>query len=95
MDFKLIHQMLAQARITWSELASFLKLSAPATADRVRRLEERGVIKGYITLVDPKAVGLRPDCLYRCHSGATRTSHPISATNTRIAFSTGMPPRNW
>lgn len=56
-DFKLIRQMLAQARITWSELASFLKLSAPATADRVRRLEERGVIKGYITLVDPKAVG--------------------------------------
>lgn len=56
-DYKLIRQMLAQARITWSELASILKLSAPATADRVRRLEERGVIKGYITLVDPKAVG--------------------------------------
>lgn len=56
-DFKLIRQMMAQARITWSELASFLKLSAPATADRVRRLEERGVIRGYITLVDPKAVG--------------------------------------
>lgn len=56
-DFKLIRQMMAQARMTWSELATFLKLSAPATADRVRRLEERGVIKGYITLVDPKAVG--------------------------------------
>jgi len=56
-DFKLIRQMMAQARITWSELASLLKLSAPATADRVRRLEERGVIRGYATLVDPKAVG--------------------------------------
>ena len=56
-DFKLIRQMMTQARMTWSELASFLKLSAPAAADRVRRLEERRVIKGYITLIDPKAVG--------------------------------------
>lgn len=56
-DFKLIGQMMSQARMTWAELASFLKLSAPATADRVRRLEERKVIKGYITLVDSKAVG--------------------------------------
>jgi len=32
-----------QGRITWSELAGIL-VSALATADRVRRLEERGVV---------------------------------------------------
>jgi Lrp/AsnC family leucine-responsive transcriptional regulator len=38
-------------------LAATLELSAPATADRVRRLEERGVIQGYSALVNPEAVG--------------------------------------
>jgi Lrp/AsnC family leucine-responsive transcriptional regulator len=33
-----------------------LSLSAPATADRVRRLEERQVITGYAALIDPEAI---------------------------------------
>jgi Lrp/AsnC family transcriptional regulator, leucine-responsive regulatory protein len=48
---------MAQGRITWSELAGILELSAPATAERVRRLEERKIIKGYTALIDPEAVG--------------------------------------
>lgn len=47
---------MAQGRITWSELAGILELSAPATAERVRRLEERKVIKGYTALINPEAV---------------------------------------
>ena len=47
-----------EGRSTWSELAGVLGLSAPAAADRVRRLEERGVIRGYSAVVDPGAVGL-------------------------------------
>jgi len=44
-------------RVCWSDLAQLIGLSAPAVADRVRRLEQRGVIKGYAALVDPAAVG--------------------------------------
>jgi Lrp/AsnC family leucine-responsive transcriptional regulator len=44
-------------RMTWAELAGHLGLSAPASADHVRRLEERGVIRGYAALVDAEAVG--------------------------------------
>jgi Lrp/AsnC family leucine-responsive transcriptional regulator len=44
-------------RATWAELADKLKLSPPAAADRVRRLEERGVIRGYTAVVDAEAVG--------------------------------------
>ncbi|MEM9218065.1 MAG: Lrp/AsnC family transcriptional regulator [Cyanobacteria bacterium P01_F01_bin.150] len=55
-DFKAIQYLMAQGRITWSELAGILELSAPATADRVRRLEERNVIQGYAALVEPKMV---------------------------------------
>ncbi|MGF1498758.1 MAG: Lrp/AsnC family transcriptional regulator [Elainellaceae cyanobacterium] len=56
-DLKVIHHLMVQGRITWSELAGLLELSAPATADRVRRLEERQVITGYAALVNPEFVG--------------------------------------
>jgi Lrp/AsnC family transcriptional regulator, leucine-responsive regulatory protein len=57
LDYKLLQSLMAQGRMTWAELAGFLELSAPAAADRVRRLEERQVIKGYAALVDPEAIG--------------------------------------
>ncbi|MCU0526814.1 MAG: Lrp/AsnC family transcriptional regulator [Elainella sp. Prado103] len=47
---------MAQGRMTWSELATRLELSAPAAADRVRRLEERQVIQGYHAQINPEAV---------------------------------------
>lgn len=56
-DFKVITHLTQQGRITWSELANLLELSAPATADRVRRLEERHVIQGYTALINPEAIG--------------------------------------
>jgi Lrp/AsnC family leucine-responsive transcriptional regulator len=56
-DFKVIQYLMTQGRITWSELATSLGLSAPAAADRVRRLEERGVIQGYTAQVNAEAIG--------------------------------------
>lgn len=56
-DSKAIARLMANARATWAELGALLGLSAPAAADRVRRLEERGVIRGYAALVDPDAIG--------------------------------------
>lgn len=56
-DSKVIKQLMEQARTTWAELGTILGLSAPAAADRVRKLEESGVIKGYCALVDPEAIG--------------------------------------
>jgi Lrp/AsnC family leucine-responsive transcriptional regulator len=56
-DSKVIAALMAQGRMTWAELASLLELSAPATGDRVRRLEDRQVIKGYAALIDPEAIG--------------------------------------
>lgn len=56
-DLKILGRMLVQGRITWADLGSLLGLSAPAAADRVRKLEEKGVIRGYSALIDPKAIG--------------------------------------
>lgn len=44
-------------RMSWSELAGLLGLSSPAAADRVRRLEEQGIIQGYTALINAESVG--------------------------------------
>jgi Lrp/AsnC family leucine-responsive transcriptional regulator len=56
-DLTILAELMARGRMTFSDLAGRLGLSAPATAERVRRLEERGVIKGYAAVVDPESVG--------------------------------------
>lgn len=56
-DYKAVSELMMNARITWADLAGCLGLSSPATAERVHRLEEQGVIKGFTVLVDPEAVG--------------------------------------
>lgn len=58
LDIKTISLLCQRGRMTWAELASQLGLSAPAAADRVKRLEERGVITGYSALLDAEALGL-------------------------------------
>lgn len=56
-DLKIIEQLMRHARTTWAELGALLGLSAPAAADRVRKLEEAGVIKGYAALINPDQIG--------------------------------------
>ncbi|MEL7035517.1 MAG: Lrp/AsnC family transcriptional regulator [Cyanobacteria bacterium J06592_8] len=56
-DIKVMQYLMGQGRITWSELATLLGLSAPATAERVKRLEEKGIIQGYNARINPEAVG--------------------------------------
>ena len=56
-DLKAVGQLMEKARTTWAELGALLGLSAPAAAERVHKLEERGIIKGYCAIVDPEAVG--------------------------------------
>jgi Lrp/AsnC family leucine-responsive transcriptional regulator len=57
LDYKAITLLMAQGRMTWAEMGQLLGLSAPAVADRVRKLEERGVIMGYAALVNAEALG--------------------------------------
>jgi Lrp/AsnC family leucine-responsive transcriptional regulator len=57
LDLKVLRHLTAQARMTWAELAAQLGLSPPAAADRVRKLEERGVIQGYAARVNPQSLG--------------------------------------
>jgi Lrp/AsnC family leucine-responsive transcriptional regulator len=57
LDSKLLRKLMTAGRATWAELGASVKLTAPAAAERVRKLEERGVIKGYAAIVDPAQTG--------------------------------------
>ncbi|GGP45538.1 AsnC family transcriptional regulator [Saccharothrix coeruleofusca] len=51
--------------MTFTELAKRVSLSAPATTERVRRLEQAGVITGYAAAVDPQRLGLPIEAIVR------------------------------
>lgn len=57
MDWKILAELQADARLSYNELSRRIHLSAPAVAERVRRLEESGVIAGYAASVDPAKAG--------------------------------------
>ena len=54
---RLLQELEADARLSTAELARRVNLSSPAVADRVRRLEQAGVITGYHAAIDPRALG--------------------------------------
>jgi Lrp/AsnC family transcriptional regulator, leucine-responsive regulatory protein len=56
-DKKAIDFLLRNGRATWTELGRVLKLSPPAAADRVHKLEQKGVIRAYSVVVDAEALG--------------------------------------
>jgi Lrp/AsnC family leucine-responsive transcriptional regulator len=57
LDRKALAHLMRHGRATWAELGQLLGLSAPATADRVRKLEESGIIRGYAALPDAEGLG--------------------------------------
>ena len=57
-DRRILQALQAQGRMTYDELATQVGLSSSASLRRVKRLEESGVISGYVALVAPERIGL-------------------------------------
>lgn len=57
-DRSLLKELQRDARLSLAELGRRVGLSPPSVADRLRRLEDTGVILGYRTEIDPRALGL-------------------------------------
>lgn len=56
-DRKIVRLLNANGRLSQERIARKVKLSRPAVHERVRRLEEQGVIRGYKALVDWGGLG--------------------------------------
>jgi Lrp/AsnC family leucine-responsive transcriptional regulator len=57
LDLTIVRLLAADGRLTFTDLAKQAGLSTSAAHQRVRRLEERGVIRGYSAIIDADAVG--------------------------------------
>lgn len=55
---RILEELQSDPRLTMSELGRRIGMSSPAVTERVRRLEEAGVIRGYRLDLNPVALGL-------------------------------------
>jgi Lrp/AsnC family leucine-responsive transcriptional regulator len=85
-DHAIIAQLQGDGRMSVAQLAREVSLSASATAERVRRLTEGGVITGYTITVDTEALGYAVAAFVRLAypSGNYRPFHDLVGTTPEI-----------
>lgn len=57
-DIEILKILQNDGRISMKNLGSKVNLTSPAVSERVKKLEERGIIKGYKAIIDPSKLGL-------------------------------------
>jgi Lrp/AsnC family leucine-responsive transcriptional regulator len=55
-DIRILEDLQLNARITMTELGKKVGLTAPAAAERIRKLEEKGIIKNYSVTINPQKI---------------------------------------
>ncbi len=68
-NLRLLSELQDNPRLSMSELARRVGMSAPAITERVQRLETAGVIVGYRVDIDPAALGMPVTALVRIRPG--------------------------
>ena len=70
-DWQLLEALQHDARVGYAELGRKVRLSAPAVAERIKRMEEAGIITGYRATVEPKRMGFGIEAMVRvrCDGG--------------------------
>jgi len=62
-DKQILEALTKDARLSYRDIAKMLGLSHASISARIKRLEDGGVIKGYVAVINPDALGLYPFCL--------------------------------
>ncbi len=57
-DWRILDVLQRDGRASYADLARAVSMSASAVTERIRRLEEAGIIQGYAAVVDPERIGL-------------------------------------
>lgn len=65
LDRRIVEILIDDARISLKELAQRVKLSSPSASERLRRLEERGVIRAFTVDIDTQALGYQLQAIVR------------------------------
>lgn len=76
-DKKILHELQSDARISYAELGRRVGLTTPAVIERVRKLEDSGIIAGYRAEIDTAKVGLPITAFIRMSITGVDYSHII------------------
>lgn len=78
-SWRLLEELQLHGRLTYTELGQRVGLSLPAVAERVRRMEEAGIISGYHAEVNLGKLGMPVQALVHLHSiGGQSCSRAVS-----------------
>jgi Lrp/AsnC family transcriptional regulator, leucine-responsive regulatory protein len=85
-DWRILEALQRDGRASFADLARAVAMSPSAVAERVRRLEETGVITGYRAVVDPERVGLQVMAMVRLRypTGNYRPFHALLDSTPEI-----------
>jgi Lrp/AsnC family leucine-responsive transcriptional regulator len=72
LDWAILGELQRDGRVAIAELARRVGLGASSVAERVRRLEDTGVVRGYHARLDPVRLGYSLVAFVRVHGGSTR-----------------------
>ena len=84
LDIAILRELQDDGRISNVELARRINLSPPATHARIKRLEEQGLIRQYVALLDPVKVGYDMVCFVSI-SLQLHQSEELEAMRRRIS----------
>src|SRR5437763_2081738 len=80
----LLQELQQNARLSYSELGQRVGLSSPAVTDRVRRMEEAGLITGYHAEVNLTKLGLPILAIIRLGSFAGQSCNRMASQVSEI-----------
>ncbi|MDJ0383582.1 Lrp/AsnC family transcriptional regulator [Streptomyces sp. G-G2] len=85
-DWRILEALQHDGRASFAELARAVSMSSSAVTERVRRLEEAGVITGYTATVDPEKLGKTIMALVRLRypHGNYKPFHDLLSTTPDI-----------
>jgi Lrp/AsnC family transcriptional regulator, leucine-responsive regulatory protein len=86
-DWQIIDALQRDGRASFADLARTVAMSPSAVTERVRRLEERGIIAGYSAVIDVERLGYAIMALVRLRypTGNYKPFHDLLATTPEIA----------
>lgn len=82
-DYRIIQILLEDGRIPMKELAKKVALSAPAVAERVKRLEEENVITGYKAKINYEKLGKKINVLINLKMNIQKNEKFMEFINTQ------------
>ena len=89
-DHRILAELQADARLTMAELGRRVHLSQPAATERVRKLEEGGVILGYRAVVDAGQLGYGIRAIIRIASLDDATMAKALETSPEVLTAYGV-----